>query len=97
MSKKTLGFIAAAAVALPILAPAAAMADDGGAPAAPSTTDSVYSLTSQEKIFSQGGADVGRGATDVVMSAVLGVEQAVLDAPAELTGEPKSISYDEVN
>jgi hypothetical protein len=97
MSKK-LGFIAAAAIALPILAPAAAMADDGGdsAPAGSITTDTTYTLQGQQEIFSQGGADLGRGVANVASSAVLGVEAAVLDAPAMLTGEPKQISYVDV-
>lgn len=99
MSKKTLGFIAAAALALPCLAPAAAMADDWDgttAPAGSVTTDTTYNLQSQQEILSQGGADLGRGAVNVVSSTVLTVEGAVLDAPAMLTGEPKQIAYVDV-
>ena len=99
MSKKTLGFIAAAAIALPFLAPAAAMADDSDGTAAPAgsvTTDTTYTLQGQQEIFSQGGADLGRGAANLASGAVLGVEAAVLDAPAMLTGEPKQVSYVDV-
>jgi hypothetical protein len=95
MNKK-LGFIAATAIALPILAPAAAMADDGtGAPpvSGPTTTESVYSLSSNEAIWSQGGSDVGRGAADLVMSAVVGVPELVLDAPSILTQEPEPTDF----
>jgi hypothetical protein len=55
--------------------------------------DTVPNLATEQAIFNQGGADLGRGAGELVSGAVLGGEEAVLDAPAELLGVPKPINY----
>jgi alanine dehydrogenase len=93
MNKTRLGIIAAAAMALPMLAPAIALADDGSAPAGQTYTDSTISLAGQQAIFNAGGGHLGEGAAEVLSGGVLGVEQAALDIPAELTGAPKEIGY----
>ena len=70
--KKMLGLAAAAAVALPIVAPAAAMADEG------SSTSSQPNLSSDMRAWGVGGAEVGGGAATLVMSAVHGLPLYVL-------------------
>jgi hypothetical protein len=55
--------------------------------------DTVPNLATEQAIFNQGGADLGRGAGELVSSAVLGGEEAILDAPSELLGVPKPINY----
>jgi hypothetical protein len=55
--------------------------------------DTVPNLATEQDIFDQGGADLGRGAGELVSSAVLGGEEAILDAPTELLGVPKPINY----
>jgi hypothetical protein len=69
--KKMLGLAAAAAVALPILAPAAAMADD-------STTQSEPPLSADMQGWSAGLGNVGMGAGEASMAAVHGLPIYVL-------------------
>ncbi|HWG25969.1 hypothetical protein [Actinospica sp.] len=69
--KKMLGLAAAAAVALPILAPAAAMADDSG-------TQSEPPLSADMQGWSAGLGNVGLGAGEASMAAVHGLPIYVL-------------------
>jgi hypothetical protein len=78
--KKTLGLAAAAAVALPIVAPAVAMADDS------SSLQQVPSLNAAFKTWNYGGAQVGGGAAKLVSGAVIGIPQLVTALPFELVG-----------
>jgi hypothetical protein len=79
MNKK-LALTAAVAVALPIIAPAAAMADDNGA------VQQIPSLDAAFRTWNYGGAQVGGGAAKLVSGAVIGVPQLVTDLPCELVG-----------
>ncbi|HTJ71190.1 MAG TPA: hypothetical protein VL551_26845 [Actinospica sp.] len=68
--KKMLGLAAAAAVALPIVAPAAAMAD--------SATESQPPLSADMQGWSAGLGNVGLGAGEATMAAVHGLPIYVL-------------------
>ena len=69
--KKMLGLAAAAAVILPIAAPAAAMADSSG-------TESQPPLAADMQGWSQGLGNVGAGAGEASMAAVHGLPAYVL-------------------
>ena len=80
MNKK-LALTAAVAVALPVIAPAAAMADDDHG-----AVQQIPSLNAAFKTWNYGGAQVGGGAAKLVSGAVIGVPQLVTDLPCELVG-----------
>lgn len=89
MNKTRLGIIGAAALALPVLAPAAAMADGGH------TTDDLPTLNAAWESWNEGGMHVGAGAAELVSSAVLGVPDLVLSLPEFLvgSGSPKEVTF----
>lgn len=89
MNKTRLGIIGAAALALPVLAPAAALADTGG------TTDDLPTLTAAWESWNEGGMHVGAGAAELVSSAVLGVPDLALSLPEFLAGSgtPKDVTF----
>jgi hypothetical protein len=94
MNKK-LGFAAAAAVILPAVAPAVAMAD-ATAPVDGSTfVQHTPSLGGEQTIFVKGGADVGCGAGELVSSAVIGAPEVVGALEGELAGPnaPAQLTY----
>jgi hypothetical protein len=72
MNKKMLGLAAAAAVALPVIVPAAAMADDNSA------MSSQPNLSADMQGWSAGLGHVGLGAGEAVMAAVHGLPAYVL-------------------
>jgi hypothetical protein len=90
MNKK-IALAAAAAVALPIAVPAAAMADseDHGA------VQQIPSLAAAFRTWDYGGAQVGGGAAKLLSGAVIGVPQLVTDLPCELVGSngPAACEY----
>jgi hypothetical protein len=90
--KKTLGLAAAAAVVLPIVVPAAAMADS-------SPVNTFPGLGAQQQIFNTGGGDLGRGAAELVDSTVIGAPQVVTVIPCELVGlnAPAPCGYTDQN
>lgn len=89
MNKTRLGIIGAAAMALPVIAPAAALADD-----APNT-DSLPTLSAAWESWNEGGMHVGAGAAELVSSAVLGLPDLVLSLPEFLAGSgtPKDVTW----
>lgn len=91
MNKKMLGLAAAAAVALPIAVPAAALADSGDNTA----VQQIPSLDAAFRTFDYGGAEAGGGAAKLVSGAVIGVPQLVTDLPCELVGSsgPAACEY----
>jgi hypothetical protein len=50
--------------------------------------DLTRTLAGQQDIFDMGGAELGDGAAKIISGGVLGLEDAVLKAPALLTGAP---------
>ncbi len=88
MNKTRLGVIGAAAIALPVVAPAAAMANSG-------PVDDLPTFTSVWNSWNEGGAHVGGGAAALVSSAVIGVPDLVLSLPEFLVGpgSPKEITF----
>jgi hypothetical protein len=85
MNKTRLGIIGAAAIALPVVAPAVALADSGPA-------DDLPTFTSVWESWNEGGSQVG-GA--LVSSAVIGVPDLVLSLPELLVGPgaPKDVTF----
>jgi hypothetical protein len=75
MNKTRLGLVAAAALALPIAAPVAALAD---------TQNTVETTIGDEAGFEQGGAHVGQGAAELVEHAVSGLGTYAINLPSEL-------------
>ena len=88
MNKTRLGIIGAAALALPVIAPAVAMADSG-------PVDDLPTFTSVWDSWNEGGAHVGGGAAALVSSAVIGVPDEVLSLPEFLVGpgSPKDVTF----
>jgi len=90
MKKTRLGIIGAVAVALPVIAPAAALADAPGG-----TTDDLPTLNAAWETWNEGGMHVGGGAAELVSAAVLGVPDLVLSLPEFLAGSgtPKDVTF----
>jgi hypothetical protein len=88
MNKTRLGIIGAAAVVLPVVAPAAALASSGPA-------DDLPTFTAVWETWNEGGAHVGGGAAELVSSAVIGVPDLVLSLPELLVGPgaPKDVTF----
>ncbi len=88
MNKTRLGIIGAAALALPVAAPAAALADSG-------PMDDLPTFTSVWQTWNEGGAHLGGGAAELVSSAVIGVPDLVLSLPEFLAGPgtPKDVTF----
>lgn len=80
MNKTRLGLVAAAALALPIAAPMAALADtDNVVP-----QNVVETTVGDEAGFEQGGAHVGQGAAELVEHAISGLGTYAINLPSEL-------------
>ena len=88
MNKTRLGIIGAVALALPVIAPAAALADSG-------PTDDLPTLNAAWETWNEGGAHVGGGAAELVSAAVLGLPDLVLSLPEMLAGPgtPKDVTF----
>jgi len=88
MNKTRLGIIGAAAIALPVVAPAVALADSG-------PSDDLPTFTSVWESWNEGGSQVGGGAAALVSSAVIGVPDLALSLPELLVGPgaPKEVTF----
>lgn len=88
MNKTRLGIIGAAALALPVLAPAAALANSG-------PTDDLPTLNAAWETWNEGGMHVGVGIAEITSAAVLGVPDEVLSLPEFLAGPgtPKDVTF----
>jgi hypothetical protein len=88
MNKTRLGVIGAAAIALPVIAPAAALAASG-------PVDDLPTFTSVWESWNEGGAQLGGGAAALVSSAVIGVPDLALSLPELLAGPgaPKDVTF----
>lgn len=100
MNKTRLGIIGAAALILPVLAPAAALADGGGdgdhgCPVTCGGLDDLPTLNAAWETWNEGGAHVGGGAAELVSAAVLGLPDLVLSLPEMLAGSgtPKDVTF----
>ncbi len=88
MNKTRLGVLGAAALALPMAAPAAALASSG-------PVDDLPTFNALFETFNEGGAHLGGGAAELVSSAVVGVPDLALSLPEFLVGPgaPKQTTF----
>jgi hypothetical protein len=100
MNKTRLGLVAAAALALPIAAPVAALADTQSVPES-TTQNMVETTVGDEAGFEQGGAHVGQGAAELVEHAISGLGTYAINLPSELASTfgagTTTFSNDELN